>query len=471
MILHYIGACCITYPLRGVLPLSLLYIGLVLSQLLPRGGPIRNTWVLLFSFSEAAFFLYFLWKRKKAQTRHPGPKVSIERRREVFERVRSCVLGDETPCSFLDQWFGRPLNDVSRGDLRKWMAWALFDRSPYEVSDDLQPELDEMVKGIEESAGVVLKEDKPPSKLMRLNIDTVYAQHRPLVYYLACSAMDMFSDAFLYYKGFRRECIGPVSFWVQGGTRDGRMKKKIGAQAQPQPQPQPQKTPLVFVHGVGMGLVTYLPLLRRLAALSSSSAPVMLLELPHVSMKLGVEVPSIETIVACTEVAMARHGFGADGAVWLGHSLGTFIVAAVQRQQPKLIRSVVLVDPVCFLLHEASVIWNFCYRAPSTPMQIIQHYHISREIHIAHYFHRHFWWHECAMFAEDMAQLKNAIVFVSANDDITNTKRVIQYLKDQGPNVKTKVFDNSGHGGWILDYGETSQILSAVTERLNLADQ
>jgi pimeloyl-ACP methyl ester carboxylesterase len=47
---------------------------------------------------------------------------------------------------------------------------------------------------------------------------------------------------------------------------------------------------------------------------------------------------------------------------WVAHSLGSCLVAAIQKAKPELVQSLVLIDPVCFLLWEVDVLENFCYR-------------------------------------------------------------------------------------------------------------
>jgi pimeloyl-ACP methyl ester carboxylesterase len=161
-------------------------------------------------------------------------------------------------------------------------------------------------------------------------------------------------------------------------------------------------------------------------------------------------------IAECAAIAMKRYKM--PPALWMAHSLGTFVFAAVQRLQPALIAGVVLVDPVCFMLWEPDLLRNFCYCKPETPMQIIQHYHISRELSISHYFHRHFWWHECVQFAHQMPA--QSLVFVSEFDEIYNTKRVLRYLRANA--VPVQVLAGMSHGGWIMHAAATDSLVHAA---------
>ena len=366
-------------------------------------------------------------------------------------------MDDVNPYSFLREWFSVPhLSHVSRMDLKMWLAWAVFDRQFEEiVSPAAMSELEAMIADGERELGITVpltvsgEVVRPPA--MRLNVDRVKADHRPLVYYIATGIMGFAGDAFLYFLGFRRERIGPVFFWVRLASASRHSTGEFAID---------EDTPLVFVHGVGMGLATYIPLLLKLSGpvRRPVNRTIILIELPHVSMKFNVDVvPRMDAIAECTAIIMNRYNIHTP-ALWMAHSLGTFVFAAVQRLQPHLVAGVILVDPVCFLLWEPDLLRNFCYLNPETPMQIIQQYHISRELTISSYFHRHFWWHECVQFAKNMP--KHSLVFISENDVIYNTERVKRYLEKNG--IPLKVMKGMSHGGWLMDRQATAMLADAA---------
>eukprot|EP00899_Mesostigma_viride_P009905 jgi/Mesvir1/18916/Mv18903-RA.1 len=485
-------AYSITYPLRAVTPgmaLAVIYMGA--ESVWTRKLAFTRTWrrllLSLYAVGDLWFFLWFQRALRRAQRIHHPPDVSMERRMKVWKYISECHPPGEKPFQFLDGWFHPvPLEALGRDNLKVWLAWALFDRRLSQVSSEAAERLEEIVTEIEQKRGIHFRATPIPhrARLYCLNLDPVIAQHRPLVYYAATSAMDLASDAMLYVMGFRRHTVGGISYWFlpcdrtksprtpgRAGSREsalpgepGSNKKTdevevdVGAEGAEDASSDEQQRPIVFVHGVGVGLVTYLPFVRALARSQRGSRPILMLELPHVSMKLGAAVPRMSTIARSAKRAMAEHGLGP--ALWVGHSLGTFIVAAVNELHPELIHSVVLIDPVCFLLWEADLVRNFCYRTPSTPMQVIQHFHISRELFISHYFHRHFFWIECVFFAEQLPS--KAVIFISQDDDIYDTRRVRDYLARHG-NAEVVIFPGIGHGGWIVDASSTKKVLDTVT--------
>mgnify|MGYP005994081363 CR=1 FL=1 len=244
--------------------------------------------------------------------------------------------------------------------------------------------------------------------------------------------------------------MGCMSYWVRRGI-------PIPPPKGPWAKPSPPEVPLVFVHGVGLGLVTYLPFLCGLFR-ACTHRTVVLLELPHVSMKLGIEnFPTIQTIAASTEQAMQQ--LDLPPALWVCHSLGTFVFAGINRLKPHLIDSCVLIDPVCFMLWEATTMNNFCYCEPRTPMQIVQQYHVCKELLISWYFQRHFYFSDAVLLREDVPL--RAKVVISQSDNIYDTSRVLEYL-EMG-NVDTHIFPHTPHGGWLLSTAKINDILNIVT--------
>jgi len=62
------------------------------------------------------------------------------------------------------------------------------------------------------------------------------------------------------------------------------------------------------------------------------------------------------------------------------------------------------------------------------------------------------------MFTDDMPT--NSLVFIARQDDIYHPERIIQHCKFSG--IAVVVFEDFGHGGWILDRTATRSILDAV---------
>jgi hypothetical protein len=97
---------------------------------------------------------------------------------------------------------------VGREKLTAWAAWAFFGLPVHEVqaSSSAAAELNSTVQEIIDS--VALRGDlvgatgtKEDVQVLRLNLDSVKALHRPLVYYAATAAMEGAAAACMYAVG------------------------------------------------------------------------------------------------------------------------------------------------------------------------------------------------------------------------------------------------------------------------------
>ncbi|KAG5192759.1 hypothetical protein JKP88DRAFT_274703 [Tribonema minus] len=422
----------------------------------------------------------------------------VEKQNVVIEADERLNSESGNAYQFLDLWFpgASSLSEVGRDELVSWLAWAFFGKTVEEIKaegPDAADELEALTQEIETSVatrGVKLPKGSTGVTVRRLNLDPVTSKHRPFIYYACTLIMDTAAGIAIRAAGFRRYSLGNIWYYVREAPKqqpqqhvtnfNGNFNRNSSAPLDSSSSAQQSSSaplpPLIFVHGVGMGLATYiffvLKLVRGVTSTSDSTSTrqrrIMLIELPHVSLKLGQEnVPSVSEFVATAEAAIQRHGFGPSR--WIGHSLGTCLVGAFLKAKPHLVHSVVLIDPVCFLLWEVDILENFCYRQPSTAMQDIIHYHMSQELFISHFFHRHFWWYESVLFASDIPTAMSADVFISEIDEISRASAIVPYLaasaaqpERQGRLVVHEL-KGEGHGGWIVRPPSQATIVAAIS--------
>jgi hypothetical protein len=83
-------------------------------------------------------------------------------------------------------------------------------------------------------------------------------------------------------RGFERRSIGPVTYYYHPGYGNGSTttdRDNVEYYGISTPK-SPKTTPVVFIHGIGVGLITYLPLIDKMM---ESGRPFFLPELPYVS--------------------------------------------------------------------------------------------------------------------------------------------------------------------------------------------
>ncbi|GLC37380.1 hypothetical protein PLESTM_000577500 [Pleodorina starrii] len=130
--------------------------------------------------------------------------------------------------------------------------------------------------------------------------------------------------------------------------------------------------PLVFLHGIGLGLTPYLRLLGRLVAASGGRRPVYAVQYKHVSMRLTTTIPAPHEVA--TDVADFLAARGVTRMSLLAHSYGTLVASALTKlaaasSAAPAISRLTLVDPVCFAMFLPHLVRNAIYQQPLTHEQ------------------------------------------------------------------------------------------------------
>lgn len=245
------------------------------------------------------------------------------------------------------------------------------------------------------------------------------------------------------------------------------------------------KVPLVFIHGIGIGPAQYV---HWVAALTTISRPIILVEVPYVSNKLfktDCMTPD-KTYFALGRI-LKRHNY--PKATFMGHSLGTMLCAAVCRASPatqpkSIIAGLILADPICFLTHH-SIARNFAYRVPSTASELIMDLFAAREIGTSWYIMRRFNWDQCIMFPIAWSKRNSykarplqgrlspvlpamTRVFLSRKDNLLDMGMIAEYLRKQVGLAESKgelvVMEDMDHAGFLLQPSLFLNVLKAAEE-------
>ncbi|KAG0171536.1 hypothetical protein DFQ30_000842 [Apophysomyces sp. BC1015] len=198
-------------------------------------------------------------------------------------------------------------------------------------------------------------------------------------------------------------------------------------------------------------------------------------ELPYVSMHMVETVPTAEETVKSIVSMLRTHGH--QNAIIVSHSLGTAVTSWMMRMARECVAGVVLVDPICFLLHYHHVGFNFVHRVPKRALEHILYYGASRELHISYYISRHFQWFQTIFFVhpttapeppnlpvpvEPDSPLSNAAVFLSEHDGIVDSPTVANYLKQRG--VDARIMPGMEHAEFLLNWKWRKQILEKIEQ-------
>ena len=146
----------------------------------------------------------------------------------------------------------------------------------------------------------------------------------------------------------------------------------------------------------------------------SGNRHVFLLVLPFISMNIVERVPTAKDTVEALKCALmdrtspqpdASPPAAPSRVVFIGHSYGSLLASWFVKSYPDMLLSVVLVDPICFLLFTPHLCFNFLYRPPVTVMHHMLNFFVARELFIAHTLHRHFFWTVNVLWVEDLTHI------------------------------------------------------------------
>ncbi|EGO21299.1 hypothetical protein SERLADRAFT_333807, partial [Serpula lacrymans var. lacrymans S7.9] len=368
---EYIFIRASIFLLRAIAPVSLLY--LPWSLLWQRN--LQFSWLTSYAVVESLFFtLVYLPRRHVLQkaTGHP-PVLSREKREELFRRCSGYIAGMGYPTG----WFTSPA--FRKDNVMDWILWALFSTTPDGYSDEWKEEMAQYIITVEQVLGKELETGyNKEARCMRLTLDPVEMLHRPLVWYLIVSFVDHMTFLKLYYLGFRH--YNPTSWFRSFPLRAFTFlsRKSVDDRLSYWYRPHRSKTklPILFLHGIGIGLYPYTPFLSELA---SQDPDVGILAIEFLPISTRITSPPSSRSTTCSSISHILDSLKLERVVVVSHSYGTVVTAHIR-------------DP-----------------------------DISRALS------RHFFWTENVLWKEDMKDRSVGVV-LSGGDQIVDAEEVRKYL-------------------------------------------
>ena len=235
-------------------------------------------------------------------------------------------------------------------------------------------------------------------------------------------------------------------------------------------RPHTSKTrlPILYIHGIGIGLIPQVGFLRELDAALNSHNPrdgevgILAIEVLEVSSRLTNSVPTRQEFVQQLKKILDFHSY--DRFVLASHSYGSVLSTHILTHQPLASRvsATVLVDPVTALLHMPDVAYNFTVRPPKHANEWLLWYFASKDPGVAHCLGRHFFWSENVLWRDRILELVETGTRVTASlasdDLIVDTAAVGEYLTEhQVPDPVLEV-NEEGHEQMKLESSKTKPI-------------
>lgn len=201
-------------------------------------------------------------------------------------------------------------------------------------------------------------------------------------------------------------------------------------------RPHTSKTrlPVLFIHGIGIGLYPYARFLAEINEHNPSGPEdgdigIIAIELMPISFRITSPILDKEEICRQINAILDKHGF--DKVVLAAHSYGSVITTHLL-QNPTVaarIGPILMVDPVTFLLHLPDVCYNFTARTPRRANEHQLHYFACTDMMVSHTLARHFFWAQNILWKEDLRG-RDATISLGGRDLIVDTETVGKYIAD-----------------------------------------
>ncbi|KAK4187500.1 Alpha/Beta hydrolase protein [Podospora australis] len=201
------------------------------------------------------------------------------------------------------------------------------------------------------------------------------------------------------------------------------------------------KLPVVFIHGIGIGLWPYREFLSELLNEQEDGEQVGILALEILPFSTRLTSPPLSRARSLEEIQgiLAQQGPDWKEFVLVTHSYGSVLATHILHS-PELkprVKGLVMVDPVTVLLHLPDVAYNFTRRPPRRANEWQLWYFASMDVGVAEGLGRHFFWRENIIWREELQQIGtdtqgNVAICLSGRDLIVDTHTVARYLASEG---------------------------------------
>lgn len=267
-------------------------------------------------------------------------------------------------------------------------------------------------------------------------------------------------------KGFMHLKIGSIKYYYHPGKIP---EGDISSDRQ-------DDVPIIFCHGIGIGLLFYLPLIDELLKLGH---PLLLPEIPYVCGFRPWQDP--HSILTPSEVCFTLSAMitmnGYSKGVFIGHSYGSAWVSYMCKYASHVMAAVVFLDPICFCLHHPCLTKSFVYHRPD-PGSVS--YMVKTDVIVNWTIQRAFPWKSILLFTEDVPKIPCAI-FLSELDVLIPVHEVERYLRSKGAvfsdhsdvdrvhfskgPINVTVFRGDAHGDWT-ERPSTAKTIAMATDIL-----
>ena len=255
--------------------------------------------------------------------------------------------------SYIMGWFyDAPFERLRNEDALSFLAWSRYGLplesgvlTDHEIDSLCEFDLPLLLDNL--NGGRSLPRRSPheePLTFIRFNCEPLRYRHKPMLFYAATHGINILLQWTLEKSGFvyvpAKDSAEDLSYWYRLPSSDTSAKTQDGAVK--------ESNPLVFIHGVG-GLCFCYKLIEDIRmATQEENVPLILIDLPHVSLRMYDDIPKIKSQVAALsrilDDVQVDDGDGSlSKATFVGHSYGTAVMSWMIQSQPERVAGCVFI--------------------------------------------------------------------------------------------------------------------------------
>jgi hypothetical protein len=311
------------FLLHLIAPLSVAYSLVSLLARLPFQLPqVLQAWLAL----EALFYLAVylpLNKYLQKAAKHPIPLCRTDRRKLFLK----CHKNIPDPAQYLRKWFrNAPVSEIKRDNVRDFFRWAFLNTGDHDLTYD--EELEEYTQEIEKLLGKKLEPGRGNAKCLRLTLDKVEMLHRSLTWYICVFVVDTIASISLRYHSFNFHRTSFRQFLATFPLRPFTLFATCTSHANSltywhRPHTSKTRLPILFIHGIGVGLYPYINFLADINAhvagnSSDGQVGIIAIEIMSVSSRITYEAMLKDEM--CDEIRRILTAHGWEKCVLVSHS-------------------------------------------------------------------------------------------------------------------------------------------------------
>eukprot|EP00924_Labyrinthula_sp_SR-Ha-C_P009701 snap_masked-scaffold_22-processed-gene-3.0-mRNA-1 protein AED:1.00 eAED:1.00 QI:0/0/0/0/1/1/2/0/464 len=414
---------------------------------------------------EALFVIFSIWRKKSYQTKiYPDENQKLDElsRLKLFN---DCLHSDdhEGRRKLVSEWFnGLPLDQIKYDNIEEWLSWAFYGIELSSLSEEEKKQVTFFSKKAIElgKAQDIIKpgfSKEASEQALLLNWLPVDMALRPLIYYFVVRFLfqTILTPLFLKLIGFKtyKEGNFPFHYYKQENNKS-------------------KKNPVIFFHGIGIGLLPYLLLIKQLIpVLANRDRDLILVEIHLVSQHIFPFMFKPQELTQSVKNIIGRYGY--EKSVIAGHSFGSFVAAWLVKYSPEVIEHLILIDPVSLYVHHPKALKNmFVAKYEEIPrddlLERLFHVIFRGDLFIQLSLKRQFFWWNYILFPEKILTVNKEIqtaIFLSGFDVMVPNDLIIKHfdlMKEGRKNFVVHEFKDCEHGMFIGKKELTQQFFDVI---------